>query len=149
MIDGVRITPLKQISDERGKVMHMLSTTSEVFQTFGEIYFSSAHPGVVKAWHLHKEMTLNYAVILGEIKFVLFDDRPHSPTRGVIQELFISPENYSLVTVPPMIWNGFKSVGTQTTIVANCATLPHDPSEIIRKPPNDALIPYNWEIQQK
>ena len=111
MIDGVILTPLRQIFDERGKVMHMLREDSPVFSRFGEIYFSCTHPGVVKAWHLHKEMTLNYAVIYGEIKFVLFDDRAGSCTRGEIQELFISPENYMLVTVPPMIWNGFKSVG--------------------------------------
>ena len=71
MIDGIKITPLKQIFDERGKVMHMLRNDSEVFRKFGEVYFSSTYPGVVKAWHKHKEMTLNYAVIFGEIKFVL------------------------------------------------------------------------------
>jgi dTDP-4-dehydrorhamnose 3,5-epimerase len=149
MIAGVKITPLKQIFDERGKVMHMLSTNSAAFENFGEIYFSCTHPGVVKAWHLHKEMTLNYAVIFGEIKFVLFDDRDGSPTRGVIQEFFISPENYMLVTVPPMIWNGFKSVGTQTSIVANCSTLPHNPGEIIRREPTDSTIPYDWSLKNR
>ncbi|CAM8378793.1 dTDP-4-dehydrorhamnose 3,5-epimerase family protein [Candidatus Methylopumilus planktonicus] len=146
MINGVILTPLRQIFDERGKVMHMLREDSPVFSKFGEIYFSCTHPGVVKAWHLHKEMTLNYAVIFGEIKFVLFDDRLNSPTRGELQELFISPENYMLVTVPPLVWNGFKSVGTQTSIVANCSTLPHNPNELIRKPPDDSSIPYNWSL---
>lgn len=146
MIDGVVLTPLKQIFDERGKVMHMLREDSDVFERFGEIYFSCTHPGVVKAWHLHKEMTLNYAVISGEIKFVLYDDRENSPTNGVIQELFISPENYMLVTVPPMIWNGFKSVGSSPSIVANCATLPHDPAEIVRSSPFNSNIPYDWDI---
>ena len=84
-IDGVVITRLNQIFDERGKVMHMLSTKSPVFEKFGEIYFSSTHPGVIKAWHMHKEMTLNYAVIHGEIKFVLYDARKNSPTLGQIQ----------------------------------------------------------------
>ncbi len=146
MIDGVKLTPLRQIFDERGKVMHMLRRDSEVFTDFGEIYFSCTHPGVVKAWHLHKEMTLNYAVISGEIKFVLYDDRPMSKTRGIVQEFFISPENYYLVTVPPLIWNGFKCVGTETSIVANCSTQPHEPSEIERKSPNDPTIPYNWNL---
>ena len=149
MIEGVKLTPLKQIFDERGKVMHMMSTESEGFNQFGEIYFSSTYSGVVKAWHLHKDMTLNYSVVVGEIKLVLFDDRPNSPTKGTVQELFISPENYFLVTVPPMIWNGFKSIGSQTAVVANCSTLPHDPNEIIRKMPNDASIPYDWKLEQK
>ncbi len=149
MIDGVILTPLKQVFDERGKVMHMLREDSPVFSRFGEIYFSCTHPGVVKAWHLHKEMTLNYAVIFGEIKFVLFDDRAESPTRGEVQEIFISPENYMLVTVPPLIWNGFKSVGTQTAIVANCATLPHSQDEIERLPAVDSSIPYDWNLKHR
>jgi len=149
MIDGVILTPLRQIFDERGKVMHMLREDSPVFSRFGEIYFSCTHPGVVKAWHLHKEMTLNYAVIHGEIKFVLFDDRLDSPTHGEVQEFFISPENYMLVTVPPMIWNGFKGVGKQTAIVANCATLPHTPDELVRRPPNDPDIPYSWALEHR
>ena len=149
MIDGVVLTPLRQIFDERGKVMHMLREDSDVFTKFGEIYFSCTHPGVTKAWHLHKEMTLNYAVIYGEIKFVLYDDRADSPTKGEVQEIFISPENYMLVTVPPLIWNGFKCVGTQTAIVANCATMPHSPDEIERKPAMDSSIPYDWALEHR
>ena len=149
MIDGVILTPLKQIFDERGKVMHMLKNNSPVFSEFGEIYFSCTYPGVVKAWHLHKEMTLNYAVILGEIKFVLFDNRSDSKTKGEVQEFFISPENYMLVTVPPLIWNGFKCIGNETAIVANCSTMPHTPNEIERLPYNHSLIPYEWELKHR
>jgi dTDP-4-dehydrorhamnose 3,5-epimerase len=146
MIEGVIITPLRQILDERGKVMHMLRADSPVFLDFGEIYFSCTHPGAIKAWHRHKQMTLNYAVLFGEIKCVLYDDRVGSSTMGHVQELFLSPENYCLVTIPPMIWNGFKGIGTHTSIVANCATLPHDPGEIERMPYHVSSIPYNWNI---
>ena len=147
MIDGVIVTPLRQIVDERGKVMHMLRKDSPNFLKFGEIYFSCVHPGAIKAWHLHKEMILNYAVVYGKIKFVLYDDRIDSKTRGNVQELFLSPENYCLVTVPPLIWNGFKGIGTETSIVANCATIAHDSNEIERKSPFDTTIPYSWEIK--
>jgi len=149
MIEGVVITPLRQIFDERGKVMHMLRKDSPVFSEFGEIYFSCTYPGAIKAWHLHKEMTLNYAVIHGSIKCVLFDDRPGSKTRGCVEEYFLSPENYSLITVPPLVWNGWKGMGSETSIVANCATIPHDPSEIERKPVLDSSIPYDWKIDHK
>ncbi len=149
MIEGVVVTPLRQIFDERGKVMHMLREDSPAFTRFGEIYFSCVHPGAVKAWHLHKQMTLNYAVIFGEIKFVLYDDRPESSTRGQVQEFFLSTENYCLVTVPPLLWNGFKGIRDKSAILANCATLPHDPSEIERKPPYDPSIPYDWQMQHR
>ena len=97
MIQGEKLTPLRQIIDERGKVMHMLREDSEIFDHFGEIYFTCTNPGAIKAWHLHKKMTLNCAVIFGQIKCVLYDDRPDSETRGQIDEIFLSPENYKLV----------------------------------------------------
>lgn len=122
----------------------MLRRDWDVFEGFGEIYFSCVFPGKIKAWHIHKRMTLNYAVPLGEIRFVLYDDRPDSPTRGEVQEMVLGPDNYRLVTVPPMIWNGFKGLGSETSIVANCATIPHDPDEIVRRDPMDSTIPYDW-----
>lgn len=149
MIDGVVVTPLKQIVDERGKVMHMLRSDSDHFSSFGEIYFSSVHPGAIKGWHIHHKMILNYAVPQGMIKFVLYDDRLGSATKGMIQEIFLGPDNYCLVTVPPMIWNGFKGIGTETALVANCASIPHDPGEIDRKDPFDPMIPYDWAIKNR
>ena len=144
MIEGVRVTPLKQIVDERGKLMHMLRKTDEWFRQFGEIYFSCVYPGIVKGWHIHKRTYLNYAVPYGRIKFVLYDDRPESPTREQLQEIYMGPENYCLVTVPPMIWNGFKGIGTEMAIVANCATEPYDPTQTERLDPLSNKIPYRW-----
>ncbi|HSH95049.1 MAG TPA: dTDP-4-dehydrorhamnose 3,5-epimerase family protein [Roseimicrobium sp.] len=147
MIDGVQIRPLRQIVDERGKIMHMLRSDSPGFTQFGEIYFSWVNPGAVKAWHIHKVMTLNYAVPVGNIKMVLHDDRPNSPTKGKTQEIFLGPDNYQLVTIPPLIWNGFKGIGTIPAMVANCASIPHDPTEISRLDPNDPSIAYDWGIK--
>jgi dTDP-4-dehydrorhamnose 3,5-epimerase len=149
MIDGVLITPLNQIVDERGKVMHVMRDDSEGFAGFGEIYFSSIYPGAIKGWHIHKKMTLNYAVPQGNIKFVLYDDRKGSSTKGEVQEIFLGPDKYCRVTVPPMIWNGFKGVGFETAIVANCASIAHDPDEIGRRDPFDPYIPYDWSIRHR
>jgi len=149
MIQDVLIYPLKQIPDERGKIMHMLRVDDPHFEKFGEIYFSVVYPDVIKGWHFHKEMTLNYAVVSGTIKLVLFDDRAESPTRGKLMELFIGDGNYVLVKIPPQVWNGFKCVGTTPAIVANCSTIPHNPDEIVRMDPLDNPIPYNWELKNK
>ena len=149
MIDGVVLTPLRQVPDERGKVMHMLRSDASYFSGFGEMYFSTVHPGAIKGWHLHHRMTLNYAVPHGHIKFVLYDGRADSPTRGKVQEIFLGPDNYCLVTVPPMIWNGFKGIGLETALIANCASIVHDPTEIERRDPFDSSIPYNWDIKNR
>jgi dTDP-4-dehydrorhamnose 3,5-epimerase len=146
-IDGLRVTPLRRIPDERGAVFHMLRCDSEGFERFGEIYFSMVYPGAIKAWHLHKEMTLNYAVPVGMIKLVCYDARDGSPTHGNLVELHVGDLNYVLVTIPPMVWNGFKGEGGQPAVVANCATVPHHPDEIERLDPFAPDIPYDWSIR--
>lgn len=108
MIDGVQVVPLKRIPDERGTIMHMMRATDPHFQQFGEIYFSTIYQGIVKGWHWHREMTLNYSCVFGRIKLVLFDEREGSPTHGELMEIFLGPDNYSLVIIPPEVWNGFK-----------------------------------------
>jgi dTDP-4-dehydrorhamnose 3,5-epimerase len=149
MIDGVGIRPLLQIPDERGKVMRMLRATDSDFKEFGEVYFSVVFPGAIKGWHLHKRMTINYAVPFGRIKLVLFDDRPESPSRGEIQEIFLGQDAYQLVTVPPFIWNGFKGYGSTEALVCNCATIVHDPDEIERLDPFSDRIPYDWSLKHR
>tara|TARA_B100001123_G_C15055743_1_gene925474 strand:+ start:145 stop:594 length:450 start_codon:yes stop_codon:yes gene_type:complete len=149
MIDGVKIIPKKQIIDERGKIMHMLRNDDDHFKKFGEIYFSYIHPNTVKAWHMHKKMTVNYVSVMGKIKVVLFDDREKSSTRGKYQEIFLSNENYFLVSVPPLVWNGFKSIENKSAIIANCSDIPHDPKEMIRKSIDDNYFKYDWKINLK
>jgi dTDP-4-dehydrorhamnose 3,5-epimerase len=149
MIEGVQIIPLKRIPDERGTVMHMLKSTDPHFQRFGEIYFSTVYPGVVKGWHRHQEMTLNYACISGRIKLVLYDDRPSSKSKGELLEIFLGADNYSLVVIPPCVWNGFKGMSEPVAIVANCSTHPHDPSRSERLDPYDNQIPYRWEVKHQ
>ena len=56
MIDGIKITPLDQIEDDRGKVMHMLRNDAKHFSKFGEIYFSTVLPNKIKGWHIHKKI---------------------------------------------------------------------------------------------
>lgn len=144
MLDGVLVTTLHQFLDARGKVMHMLRSTDTHFESFGEIYFSTVYPGVVKAWHLHKRKTINLAVPVGVVKLVMYDPRAESATAGQVQEIFLGPENYCLVTVPPGLWYGFQGIGIQTALVANCCTLPYDPLESDRKDPITEDIPYTW-----
>jgi dTDP-4-dehydrorhamnose 3,5-epimerase len=147
VIDGVRIIPLRQIVDERGKIMHMLKATDEHFIAFGEIYFSTAWPGAIKGWHVHRSMTVNNAVVSGRAKLVMYDMRETSPTRGELQEVFIGDDNYALVQIPPGIANGYKAYGDKPVILANCATEPHDPEEMVRIDPFTSDIPYDWALR--
>ncbi len=145
-IAGVTVVPLCRIPDERGTIYHMLRRDDPHFIEFGEIYFTSIYRGVVKGWHRHNEMTLNYACIVGRIKLVIFDDRPGSATRGGLMERFLGPDDYSLVVIPPGVWVGMKGM-TDVAVVANCATRPHDPADTERLDISNPAIPYDWAVK--
>src|SRR5688572_18477312 len=125
----------------------MLKCTDPHFKAFGEIYFSTVYREVIKGWHRHGEMTLNYACIFGRIKLVLYDDRPDSPTHGEVMEVFLGPDNHCLAVIPPEVWNGHKGLSDPFAIVANCCTHPHDPARTTRWSPTDTRIPYDWGIR--
>ncbi|MGV8948005.1 MAG: dTDP-4-dehydrorhamnose 3,5-epimerase family protein [Candidatus Paracaedibacter sp.] len=146
MIEGIIRIPLKQIQDERGKVMHMLRSTDPHFEKFGEVYFSWSNPGHIKAWKKHKVSTMNFAVPIGSMNVVVFDDRSESPTYKCIEEFIMGPDNYYLLTIPAELWYGFKAEGNQPAMIVNCTTNPHDPEECIKIDPFDPLIPYFWNV---
>lgn len=143
-IEGVKVHPLRRIPDERGTIFHMMRTTDPWFDRFGEIYFSTVYPGVIKGWHKHREMTLNYACMHGRVKCALYDDREGSPTRGGLMEVYLGPDSYHLLVIPPGVWNGFKGMSDPMALVANCCTHSHDPSRSERLDPFSETIPYDW-----
>ena len=147
-IEGVQVVPLRRIPDERGTIFHMLRRTDPHFVEFGEIYFSTIYRDVVKGWHRHDRMTLNYACIAGRIKLVLYDDRMDSPTRGSLIERFLGPDDYALVVIPPRIWTGFKGMD-DVSMIANCASHPHDPTDTERLDPFSDEIPYDWAVRHR
>ena len=146
MIDGVVITPLKQIHDERGAVYHMLREDAPHYHGFGELYFSIVNPGVVKGWKRHQEMVLSLSVTKGKLKLVLVDHRHGSSSEGEIQEIILGeePDDYNLVTVPTMVWSGSKCLSDTPAIMTNCASIMHDPDEVEHLTLNDPAISYQW-----
>tara|TARA_Y100001934_G_C12329521_1_gene764327 strand:+ start:1011 stop:1532 length:522 start_codon:yes stop_codon:yes gene_type:complete len=149
MIEDVIIKPLKKIPDERGMIMHMIRADDPLFKCFGEVYFSVGHVGAIKGWHLHTKQTQHYAVIQGMIKLVLFDERPDSPTKGELMEIFTGEDKYELIKIPTGVVNGYKAYGAKSAIIANMADMPHDPTEMKRYDPLDSHIPYQWDIVHK
>ena len=148
-IEGVKIKPLKKICDERGAVYHMLKSTDENFTKFGEIYFTCGYPQAVKAWHVHKLMTMNNCCVSGMVKLVIYDCRDNSKTKGNLMEIFLGDENYCIVQIPPGVANGYKAYGNKMSIMANCADMTHDKNELIYIDPFKNDIPYNWDIKHR
>lgn len=149
MIEGVKIKELKIIPDERGWLMEILRCDEDHFEKFGQVYVTTAYPGVVKAWHLHKIQTDNFTCIHGMMKVALYDSREDSPTHGEINEFFVGKKNPLLITVPPFVYHGFKAIGTETAYFLSVPTEPYnykEPDEY-RLPPDTNEIPYDWVLE--
>ena len=146
VIQGVRTKPLRVIPDERGRLMEMLRADDELFVKFGQVYMTTAYPGVVKGWHYHKVQVDNFVCVKGTIKLVLYDPRDGSPTKGQVNEFFIGEHNHLLVQVPPLVYHGFKCVSETEAIIVNTPSEVYryaEPDEF-RLPAHDPSIPYDW-----
>ncbi|MFZ3115862.1 MAG: dTDP-4-dehydrorhamnose 3,5-epimerase family protein [Syntrophales bacterium] len=147
MINGVVIKNLKVLPDERGRLMEILRADDELFRQFGQVYMTSAYPGVVKGWHYHKKQFDNMAVVKGMMKIVLYDGRPDSPTYGKVKEIFAGDHHPVLVHIPPYVYHGFKCISLEEALVVNIPNEPYnytEPDEF-RLDPHTSEIPYQWD----
>ena len=128
MIEGLIITDLQKFSNENGFVYHGMRKTDLGYDGFEEIYFSYIKPGSLKAWKMHKKMTLNLVVPVGDVRFnfIEVDNKSNINER---YEITIGTSNYSRITVPPGIVFGFKGMSDSINIVTNISNLIHDDNE--------------------
>ncbi|HHT9121097.1 MAG TPA: dTDP-4-dehydrorhamnose 3,5-epimerase family protein [Candidatus Hypogeohydataceae bacterium YC41] len=151
MIEGVKIKTLRVIPDERGRLMEIIRCDDEIFLKFGQVYITTAYPGVVKAWHYHRKQTDNITAIAGMVKLALYDARENSPTYKKVEEYFVGIHNPILIQIPPMVYHGFKCVSSEEAILVNCSTEPYNrtnPDEC-RVDPFNNDIPYAWHRKDR
>lgn len=150
MIEGVIVKKLRVIPDERGRLMEILRRDDEIFREFGQVYMTTAYPGVVKGWHYHKKQYDNMAVVKGMMKIVLYDSREDSGTYGEVNEIFAGEHNPVLVHIPPYVYHGFKCVSVEEAIVVNTPTevYDYDDPDEFRVDPHDNDIPYDWNRKE-
>ena len=147
MIDGVKVKKLKVIPDERGRLVEILRADDELFEKFGQVYLTTAYPGVVKGWHYHKEQADNMAVVEGMMKIVLYDGRKKSETYGEINEIIAGIHNPVLVHIPAFVCHGFKCISENEALVVNIPTevYNYDQPDEYRLPAHSGRIKYDWE----
>lgn len=145
MINGVGIYPRQKFCNEQGCVYKMIQSDDECFDRFGEVYFSYIKSDVIKGWNLHARADMNIACIDGTIRLVFYDCRTDSSSMGAIQEVIIGERDYHLVHIPHGVAFSWKALDGQGALIANCATLPHDPEELTNISIASGEIPYQWK----
>ena len=142
IIEGVILTPLKQIVNPKGDLYHALKKSDNGYKSFGEAYFSTVIKDERKGWKKHTVMVLNLIVPIGAVEFIIYDDRIDSSTKNQFFSLILSQENYQRLTVPAGVWMAFRGIGEDLNMLLNIASIEHDPSESITKQLTD--INYTW-----
>lgn len=145
MIGGVSLHQLRQISVPKGDLWHAFKATDEGFVGFGEAYFTQIHPHEVKGWKRHNRYVLNLVVVVGAVKFVIYDDRKDSPTYGQFQEVILSPQfNYQRLTIAPGLWMAFAGADPeQTSVLMDLIPEVHDPAEGDRRELDEIEYDFN------
>jgi dTDP-4-dehydrorhamnose 3,5-epimerase len=146
MIEGVHIKKLRFIEDERGRLMEVLRKDDPFYRKFGQAYVTTARPGVVKAWHYHMLQDDNIALLVGKIRFGLFDARKDSRTHGESMDLLVDEKAPVLIHVPKGVYHGFKCVGDVEAMVMNVPTEPynHNSPDELRVDAFENEIPFDW-----
>ncbi len=135
-MDGVILTPLKQIYHPKGDIFHAMKKSDIGFDGFGEAYFSTINQNDIKGWKKHTKMTLNIIVPVGNIEFVVYDENS--------KEFFstkLSHNNYQRLTVKAGLWMAFKGLDKYNMLL-NLASIEHDPNEAINIGIEE--IKYEW-----
>lgn len=134
MIEGVSLHPLKHIHVTNGDLFHALKSTDDGYCGFGEAYFTQIESCKAKGWKRHNSMTLNLVVVYGNVRFVVYDDREDSVTKGQFEVIDLSPDdNYQRLTIAPGLWMAFYGVSSETSMLMDIIPQPHDPTEADRK----------------
>ncbi len=146
MIQGVKVKKLKVIPDDRGRLMEILRNDDDMFIEFGQVYMTTAKPGVVKAWHWHRLQYDSFTCVSGKMRLALYDGREGSKTKGELMDFEISLDNPMVVQIPPGVYHGFKCISDEEAIVINTVTKPYNPKEPdeFRIDEYDNDIDYDW-----
>lgn len=135
-MDGVTLTPLKQIHNSKGDIFHAMKKSDAGFDGFGEAYFSTINKDDIKGWKKHTKMTLNLIVPIGEIEFVVYNDK-----KNEFFSVKLSQNNYQRLTVTEGLWMSFKGIG-ESNMLLNLASIEHDSKEAVNFELDE--IAYEW-----
>ena len=147
LIDGVAARRAKVLPDQRGRLGEIMRADDPWFEKFGQVYFTTTYPSVVKAWHYHKKQTDHFYVAKGTVKIALYDKREDSPTYETVNEIYLGEHCPGLLRIPPGVEHGWMCVSETEAYIINVVSEMYDYSkpDEFRTDPHDNDIPYDWK----
>ena len=125
---------LDRVELPAGDIRKFIKLSDAEYKGFGEIYFSHANNGYIKAWKKHTKMTMNIVTIIGKVRFVF-------STNESFDEVILDSSSNTLLTVYPGVWFGFQGIEKEN-LICNFANIEHSEKELERKDISE--FDYDW-----
>ncbi len=150
-IEGVKVKHLVRHVDDRGYFMEILRDDDELLSRFGQASMAFTYPGVIKAFHYHKEQDDHWFFPKGNVQTVLYDQREKSSTHGMTNVFYQGEQNPILVSIPAGVAHGYRVLGNEPAMIIYFTTKSYNresPDEY-RIPFNDPKIGFDWSTKNR
>lgn len=147
LLAGVVMRKAVTISDSRGTVCEIYDERWNVSdKPIVFVYQVSIRPKQIKGWVVHRTYDDRSFVSQGTIKFVLYDDRPDSPTYQRLNVLYLSEYERGYISIPAGVFHALENVGDTDAMFINMPTkgYNHANPDKYRLPLENDLIPYSF-----
>jgi len=153
LIDGVRLVSYPVWPDDRGYFIEVLRIGQGIASDFDpttiQVSAALTYPGAIKAFHYHLEQTDFWVPAQGMFQVVLVDFRPHSPTYGAKNTMYVGALRPWQILIPPGVGHGYKVIGTDPAMLVYVTNRFYNPQDEGRIAWNNSDIAYDWELQHK
>ena len=147
VIDGVRIRPAVTHPDRRGAVCEIYNVDWDFAEEpLVYVYEITIRPGVTKGWVKHQRQDDRLFIMEGVVRVTLYDDRPDSPTNGLVTDRCFDEHTRALVRIPEGVWHAIGNVGLTDAKLVNLPTRAYDHADPDKweLPLDTDLIPFDF-----
>lgn len=145
-IDGVLVRSATTHVDHRGRLFEVVNPAQDPEFWRAPVvhsYVFTIRSLTLKGWGVHEFKADRYCLLEGETTTLLYDGRPGSPTHGLVQQVFLSPQGARKVLIPAGVWHLSINIAPQETFLINFPTEPYhyDAPDRLTLPWNSPEIP--------
>ncbi len=148
LIEGVVIQSAVTHVDDRGTLCEIQGPHRAIHPApIVSVYQFTIRPGMIKGWHVHRLHDDRIFLSQGHLKIVLYDDRQESPTYGIVNEIYRSELDRTVMVIPAHVYHAHQNIGTADALLISMPTRPyqHDDPDVYRLPVDTSQIPYSFE----
>src|ERR1700735_4982759 len=150
LIEGVVIQSATPHIDDRGTLCEIIGPHRPPHPApVVYVYQFTIRPGKIKGWHVHHLHNDRIFISQGQVKVVLYDSRPHSPTFGIVNEIYRTDLDRNLMVIPAYVFHAHQNIGSTDALFVSMPTraYQHDDPDVYRLPIDTDQIPYRFDKQ--